>query len=224
MQQNHFCSLCHVNTWRKYSHRQSTATGCSDNFVIFLFSFSTASGPTTCYKCEGTGEKPLCNETEICSSTEKQCISSVEKDDGKITYMRGCALPLACTTKKAACTAGKVVKTIEECAYKCCDTTNCNTDFPSFSSGVQVTSGLVAIATTLVFALFVMWTIYYHSLLHSLDNLFLYLSISCNQNLFLLSVPIFIKCIGHYHSLCNSVLFHIVLLSVYIVILNRIKP
>lgn len=124
----------------------------------YFFCFFPASG-LVCYECEGTGKEPTCNANETCSTGYTQCISSVEKDDGKTTYKKGCALPAACTGKKTFCAAQKLVKSIEDCAYKCCDEDKCNKDFPSLSSGVQVTSGLVAIGATLVFSFFVMWTI-----------------------------------------------------------------
>ena len=116
------------------------------NFVYFLklillrqfrdiFLLSPASG-LVCYKCEGTGQEPTCNANETCGTGYTQCISSVEKDDGKITYKKGCALPAACTTKKAACAAQKLLKTIEDCAYECCDEDKCNKDYPSLGSGL----------------------------------------------------------------------------------------
>ena len=108
-----------------------------------------------CYKCESTGQEPTCNVTETCRTGYTQCISSVEKDDGKITYKKGCA-PSATCTGNETCAAQKLIKNIEDCAYECCDEDKCNKDFPSLSPGVQVTSGLVAIGATLVFSFFVM--------------------------------------------------------------------
>ena len=84
-------------------------------------------------------------------------MSKVEKDvDGKISYKRGCAGPLARTSKNATCTGNKLLDQIAACSYTCCKTDNCNDEFPTLDSGVHVTSGLVTIAATLSFALFVM--------------------------------------------------------------------
>ena len=111
----------------------------------------------TCYKCDGDDTAPLCNATETCGTAETQCISEVEKDDnGKVSYHRGCAPPLSCTSKKVACSVQKTFDKIEACSYECCDTDNCNSEFPMLGAGVKVTSGLVAILVTLSFALFVM--------------------------------------------------------------------
>ena len=120
----------------------------ADNFVIFLCLFSTASS-LKCYECEATGQKPNCNKTQTCDSTRSQCISQVEKKDDKITYKQQCALPTGvCSLKKN----GSDINF----AYSCCKTSLCNKDFPFLSSGVQLTSGLVAISATLFFAFFVM--------------------------------------------------------------------
>ena len=101
--------------------------------------FFTASS-LECYKCDGTNTKPQCNATETCSSVERLCISSVEKDGNTTTYEQECTLPGACTAKKAVCAAKKLLKTIDDCAYKCCDEDKCNDDFPSLGK-----SSLVAI-------------------------------------------------------------------------------
>ncbi|CAB4012264.1 Hypothetical predicted protein [Paramuricea clavata] len=123
--------------------------------AVLVSCFLTASS-LTCYKCEGENTAPACTANETCGVTQKQCIASVEKDDdGKITYERGCALPGACTANRATCKAKEILNQIDDCSYDCCDTDNCNDKFPALGSGVQVTSGLVAIAATLAFAFFV---------------------------------------------------------------------
>ena len=119
---------------------------------------STASS-LTCYKCEGENTPPTCNQNETCTGVQTQCLSQVEKDDdGKISYKRGCTTPVSCTAKKATCVVQEKLGKIDDCSYDCCDTDNCNDKFPALGSGVQVASGVIAIAATLSFALFVMWT------------------------------------------------------------------
>ncbi|XP_028404755.1 probable weak neurotoxin NNAM2 [Dendronephthya gigantea] len=123
---------------------------------VLVCCFLTASS-LTCYKCEGDNTPPMCNETEICSTGNTQCLSQVEKDgDGKMSYKRGCTIPASCSAKKTACLVEEKLGRIDDCSYECCDTDNCNDKFPALGSGVQVTSGIVAIAATLFFALFVM--------------------------------------------------------------------
>lgn len=125
-------------------------------FVIIIRLFFTASG-LKCYECEGTNAKPQCiNATEECGTTETQCIAYVEEKGDTKTYKKGCALPGACTTNEASCKARKLLNQLDGCAYECCDSDLCNKEFPSLNSGVQAASGLVAIGTTLVFALFLM--------------------------------------------------------------------
>lgn len=109
-----------------------------------------------CYKCDGDNTPPMCNETETCGTGETQCVSQVEEDDGKKSYYRGCGLPAACTAKETACKAQKLIKSIDECSYSCCDEDLCNDKFPALGSGFKVTSGLFVIAVTLSFALFAM--------------------------------------------------------------------
>lgn len=122
--------------------------------MIFLFIFTASS--LTCYKCEGENTPPACTANVTCSIAETQCIAEVEKDDdGKITYKRDCALPGACTANRATCVVKKLANQLDECSYACCGSDNCNDKFPALDSGVQVTSGLVAIAATLAFAFFV---------------------------------------------------------------------
>ena len=124
-------------------------------YIIFLSNFFTASS-LTCYKCEGDNTPPACTVNETCDTGYTQCLSEVEKDDDdKISYKRGCTLPLSCTSKKTACSLQKAFDKIKACSYTCCDSDNCNDKFPTLS-GVHVTSGLVTIAATLSFALFVM--------------------------------------------------------------------
>ena len=120
-----------------------------------LFEFFSAASSLKCYKCSGTNTKPQCNVTEECGTGKTQCISSVEKNGDTVTYEQECAIPAACTTAETVCKAQKLINQLDDCAYECCDKDHCNKNFPSFSSGVQVTSGLVAIATTLAFALFI---------------------------------------------------------------------
>ena len=47
------------------------------------------------------------------------------------------ALPLACRSKNATCAAKKLIGQIEACSYACCDTDNCNDEFPALDSGDQ---------------------------------------------------------------------------------------
>ena len=122
-----------------------------------MFSFFCTASSLTCYKCQGSGNAPNCTEIETCGSTETQCLSEVEKDDDdKLTYQRGCTVPGSCTANEGVCSFQKLAKNIKECAYKCCKSDKCNNEWPSFDSGIQVTSGLVAISLAAFFALFVM--------------------------------------------------------------------
>ena len=124
--------------------------------IVLVGCFLTASG-LTCYKCEGNDKPPNCTQNEMCSGANTQCLSEVEKDDnGKLSYKRGCTVPASCTGKKTFCVGQKLIKNLKDCAYTCCDSNNCNDKWPSFDSGVQVTSGLVAISVAAFFALFVM--------------------------------------------------------------------